>query len=140
MDPVKVGFKETKEVLDAMIALGKAIEASMEDDKLNLLDVPNFIPFLTKILPAIEGVEQVPFEFKVAEKAEIEELKDYLKSNLDLQDDQLETFIEDAFKVALDIFMLVNLYFLKKDDENVDSDNAVGPNTPADEVPSDESK
>lgn len=119
MDPVKVGFKETKEVLDAMIALGKAIEASMEDDKLNLLDVPNFIPFLTKILPAIEGVEQVPFEFKVAEKSEIEELKTYLKDELDLQDDQLETFIEDAFKVALDIFMLVKLYFTK-DEEPVD--------------------
>ena len=125
MDPVQVGFKETKEVLDAMIALGKAIEASMEDDKLTLLDVPNFIPFLTKILPAIEGVEQVPFEFKVADPAEIEELKTYLKDNLDLEDDQLEAFIEDSFKVALDIFMLVKLYFLKDDKPSDDVEKEV---------------
>jgi len=115
MDPVQVGFKETKQILDAMIALGKGIESSLSDGQLNLLDIPNFIPFLTLIMPALEGAEQVPFEFKVADPAEIEELKQYLRDNLDLEDDQLETFIEDSFKVALDIFMLINLYFLKKD-------------------------
>jgi len=124
MNPVQVGFKETKQVLDAIIALGKGIESSMADGKLNVLDIPNFIPFLTLILPAIEGSEQVPFEFKVADPAEIEELKAYLKENLDLADDQLETFIEDSFKVALDIFMLVKLYFIKPDAEAVSEDNA----------------
>jgi hypothetical protein len=111
MDPVKVGLKETKEVLDAMIALGKGIEKSLEDGKFNLMDIPNFIQFLTLILPAIEDADQVPFEFSVADPEDIEELKQYLNENLDLADDKLEAFIEDAFKVALDIFMLVKLYF-----------------------------
>ncbi len=111
MDPVKVGFEETKQVLDAMISLGKGIERSLEDDKITIMDIPNFIEFLTLIMPAIEGVENVPFEFKVADPEQIAQLKEYLNENLDLDDDQLEQFIEDAFKVALDIFMLVKLYF-----------------------------
>ena len=119
MDPVKVGFKETKEVLDAMIALGKAIEASMEDGKISLTDIPNVILFLTKIMPAIEGVEDVPFEFKVAEPEEIAELKAYLKKELNLEDDKIEQFIEDCFKVALDIYMLTSLYFSGDKDEDL---------------------
>jgi hypothetical protein len=114
MDPVRVGFKETKEVLDAMIALGKAIETSMEDGELKLTDIPNFILFLTRIMPAIEGVQDVPFEFQVADPEQIAELKAYLKDELDLEDDKIEQFIEDCFKVALDIYMLISLYFSGK--------------------------
>ncbi len=112
MNPVGVALKETKQILDAMIALGKGIEASMSDGKLTFTDIPNFIEFLTLILPAIEDADQVPFEFKVADPEDIQELKEYLQENLDLQDDELEAFIEDAFKVALDIFMLYKLYFM----------------------------
>jgi len=131
MDPVRVGFKETKEVLDAMIALGKAIEASMEDGKITLTDIPNFILFLTKIMPAIEGVEDVPFEFQVAKPEEIAELKAYLKEELDLADDKIEQFIEDCFKVALDIYMLTSLYFSgDKNEESLSSGDDVADATP----------
>lgn len=123
MDPVRVGFKETKEVLDAMIALGKAIEASMSDDKISLTDIPNFILFLTKIMPAIEGVENVPFEFQVADPEQIAELKQYLKDELDIEDDKVEQFIEDCFKVALDIYMLISLYFTVQTDEAETTDD-----------------
>lgn len=112
-DKVQVGFTETKQVLDAMIALGKAFEQSLKDGKLNLLDVPNFIAFFTLILPAIEDISEVPFEFQVSDPEQIAELKQYLQENLDLDDDQLEAFIEDAFKVALDLFAFVKLYFIK---------------------------
>lgn len=131
MDRVKVGFKETKEVLDAMIALGKAIEASMEDGEIRLTDIPNFILFLTKIMPAIEGVEDVPFEFQVAKPEEIAELKAYLKEELDLADDKIEQFIEDCFKVALDIYMLTSLYFSgDKVEESIPEDGDVADANP----------
>jgi len=120
MNPVGVALKETKQILDAMIALGHGIEASYEDGKLSFTDIPNFIEFLTLILPAIEGADQVPFEFKVADPEDIAELKEYLQANLDLRDDELEAFIEDAFKVALDIYMLYKLYFMKEDTTNGD--------------------
>lgn len=110
-EKVQVGFTETKQVLDAMIALGKGFEASLADGKLSLTDIPNFIAFFTLIMPALDNIDEVPFEFTVSDPEQLDELKAYLKDNLDLEDDQLEAFIEDAFKVALDIYALVKLYF-----------------------------
>lgn len=133
-----IGFKETKEVLSAMIALGKGIEASMEDGKLTLTDLPNFVVFLFKLIPAIEGADEIPFEFAVTDPEEIAALKQYLVDELDLEDDELEGFIEDAFKVALDIFMLVKLYFTDRNkpkdeqtketaEEDINDQDAVNP-------------
>ena len=112
-DPVLVGLKETKEVLDLVITLGKGIEASMEDDKITLGDLPNFFNVLFQIVPAIEGIDQVPMEFKLASDEEAEELKQYLRDELDLQDDEMEAFIEEAFNVVLTIWQVVKKFFLK---------------------------
>lgn len=112
MNPVIVGMTETKQAVDFAIALGKAIEVSAEDGNWNLLDIPNFIPALAKLLPAIEGADQIPFEFQALTPEQLDELKAYVTAELDLNDDQVEAFIEDAFKVLLDIFMLVKLYFI----------------------------
>jgi len=110
---VLVGLTETKQAIDFAIALGKGIEKSSADGKWNLVDIPNFIPALAALLPAIEGADQIPFEFKALTTEQIDELKAYVNANLDLEDDQTEAFIEDAFKVMLDIFMLVKLYFMQ---------------------------
>lgn len=112
MDPVKVGLDETKQAVDFAIGLGKAIEASAEDGVWNLMDIPNFIPALLKLFPAIEGADQIPLEFAQLTPDQITELKAYVTEQLDLNDDEVEAFIEDAFKVMLDVFMLVKLYFL----------------------------
>lgn len=113
---VLVGLTETKQAVDFAIALGKGIEASAQDGKWNLIDIPNFIPALAQLLPAIEGLDQVPLEFAALTPEQIDELKAYVNANLDLSDDEVEAFIEDAFKVMLDIFMLVKLYFNKGTD------------------------
>ncbi len=110
---VLVGLTETKQAVDFAIALGKGIEASAQDGKWNLVDIPNFIPALAQLLPAFEGADQIPFEFTALSPEQIDELKAYVNANLDLADDEAEAFIEDAFKVMLDIFMLVKLYFMK---------------------------
>jgi hypothetical protein len=112
-DSVLVGFKETKEVLDLVIALGRGVEESLEDDKLTLTDIPNFFPVLWKIRDAVEGVNVVPMEFKLASDEEAEELKQYLRDELDLADDQMEEFIEEAFNIVLTIWQVVKKFFLK---------------------------
>lgn len=119
MEPIKVGFTETKQALDLAIALGKGIEASLEDEKLDFKDIPNFIPAFMILFKVIEGAEDIPMEFSVASPEEVEELKAYVKANLDLEDDRIEGFIEDSFKVLLDIFMVYRLYFAPKPPEEV---------------------
>lgn len=109
--PVKIGFKETKEAIDLAIALGRGIEKSLGDDKINFTDIPNFIPATMLLFQAIDGIEDVPLEFSVSSKEEIDELKAYVQSQIDLEDDKLESFIEDSFKVLLDIYVIYKAYF-----------------------------
>jgi len=113
MSKVTVGFKETKEVVDLVISLGKGIESSMEDDKITLSDLPNFFPVFINLIPAIEGIDQVVLEFKLASPEEADELKAHLRAELNLEDEEMEKFIEDAFAVVLDIWNVVKTYFLK---------------------------
>lgn len=115
MEKVTVGLKETKEVIDFAIALGTGVEASLEDKKITFTDLPNFFPALFKIKDAIEDIDQVPLEFKLATTEELEELKQYLRDTLDLKDDQMEEFIEDAFGVILDIWHLSKKYFIESE-------------------------
>lgn len=114
---VSISFEQTKQMLDAAIALGQGFEKSLADGKLSLLDIPNFIAFFTVLIPAIEGAEEIPYEFATSDPEQLEELKQYLKTKLDLEDDQLESFIEDAFDVLTKIYALVKLYFIKTNDE-----------------------
>lgn len=120
MDPVKVGLVETKQAIDFAIALGKAVENSQEDGVWNLMDIPNFIPAIVKLLPAVQGGDQIPIEFVQLTPEQLDELKAYVTAELDLNDDEVEAFIEDAFKVMLDIFMLVKLYFTPSEDVTTD--------------------
>lgn len=112
-EKITVGFKETKEVLNFVIPLVKAGDTALEDGKIQLTELVLFIPALLKFKDAIEGVDQVPFEFKLATAEEANELKAYLKAELDLRDDQMEQFIEDAFGVVLDIWQLIKTYTFK---------------------------
>ena len=110
---VVVGFKETKEVIDLAIALGSGIAKSLEDDKITFEDLPNFWAVIFAVMPAFEGLDQVAIEFQLATEEETAELKAYIKEQLDLPDDKLEEFIEDAFAVVIDIWMLVKRYFME---------------------------
>lgn len=116
MEKIIVGFKETKQVIDLAIAIGDGIVLSLKDDKLTLSDLPNFFGVILKIMPAVEGIEDVALEFKLATEEETEELKLYVKDKLDLEDEQIEEFIEDAFAVVLDIYHLLKRYFLVAED------------------------
>ena len=113
MSKVTVGFKETKEVVDFVIDLSDGIVSTMQDDEVTLSDIPNFFPAVFSLLPAIQGVDQVVLEFKLATPEEAEELKAHLRERVDLEDDDMEKFIEDAFAVVLDIWNVVKTYFLK---------------------------
>jgi hypothetical protein len=112
MEKVIVGFDETKQVIKLVIGIGRGIELSLKDDKFTLADLPNFFAVIMDLLPAIDGIEDVALEFKLATEEEVEELKAYVKAELDLEDDKVEEFIEDAFAVVLDIYHVLKRYFI----------------------------
>lgn len=108
---VSLGLKETKEAVDFAISLGMAIDGALEDGKVSFTDIPLFLPTFIKLVPAIEGADQIPLEFKLATQEEIDELKEFIRTKLELRDEDLEKFIEDSFAVILTIWTLVKTYF-----------------------------
>ena len=106
----QVGFKETKEVLEFVIPVVKGFTQISEDGKVEIHELIVFLPTLLKLKDAIEGVDQVPLEFKLATPEEAEELKQYLRDELDLADDKMEEFIEDSFALVLDLYKLIQKF------------------------------
>jgi hypothetical protein len=116
-------FKETKDVIDFAIAVGKGYEISMDDGKLTWTDLPNLMEAVMKIGPALTGFGDIKLEFKMATKEEALELIEYVKENVELKNKTAEAFIEDAFALVVDLWHLINTYFLKANDvESGDSE------------------
>lgn len=111
---VEVSSKDLKEVVSFVIAMGTGIEKSLkEDGQLTISDLPNLFPALFKIMPAIEGLENVPVYIKAMNKEEADEIFEYVKTELELESDQVEGFIEDAVRVILDLWVVLSKYFFK---------------------------
>jgi hypothetical protein len=105
-----VGFKETKEALTFVFKLIDGIKAAEADKSITITDIPVFFPALLALTPAIVGANQIPLEIKAITEEEATELKTWVKENYDVSDDKLEQFIEDAFAIVLDIWIVVNRY------------------------------
>ena len=89
MDKVIVGFKETQEALTFVFSLAKGVQNSFSDDgKFTITDLPKFLPALLDLKDAYQGADQIPLEFKMANQAEADELKVWVKENFDIADDQ----------------------------------------------------
>jgi len=117
-DKLTVGFKETKEGLTFVFALVKGITSALKDDgKITVGDLPHFLPSLLSVKGALEGIDKVPVEFKLASQAEADELKVWIKKEFDIPDDKMEQFIEDAFAVLLDMWVFTSRYLISQTQE-----------------------
>lgn len=114
MPVIKLGTKEIKEVLAFSIALGKGIEQSLKDDKFSLSDIPNFMGAFMKLIPAMTGLDEVKLELVAAGPEEVAELKEYVQTELDLDNDSIEELVEASLAVIFDIWNLVNKFFIQK--------------------------
>lgn len=108
---VTAGFTEVKDVLLLMFVGARAYEKAKADGEFNLGDLQYVIPVLLKLYPAIENFDQVKLELLMATPEEKEQLKIWIQENLELEDDQVEKFIEASFAVMLDLWMLIQVFF-----------------------------
>ena len=137
---VEISAKDLKEVVSFVIAVGDGIEKSLADDgKLTITDMPKLFPALFKIMPAIEGAENIPVYIKAMDKAEADDLFEYVKTELELEDSAVEGFIEDATRIVLDLWVVLGKYFFKTvpgSEEQPSDLNGETPNTDNPEVAS----
>ena len=115
----EISIKDLREVADFMINLGQGIDNSLKDDGvLTVSDLPNILPTLMSVVPALEGIGNVPITIKAMSEDEKNELYKYIADKLTLSDKDTEKFIEDALRVVLDLWMVINKYFLKAIPDN----------------------
>ncbi len=99
-------IKETKELVRFGMNLGNALQAAMEDNKIDFMDTIKFLPVLKDLKPAIDGIMSIPEELADLSNEEKEELMDFCKSEFDLEDDELEAKIEMGFDVGITLLHL----------------------------------
>lgn len=69
------GIKETKDLFSLVGATVTAVEASLEDGKINLIDLGNFVTALAALPAAITGIQEIPKEITDLDDDEIEQLR-----------------------------------------------------------------
>lgn len=101
-----MGIKEIKEVLTLMSSVIKAVDAATKNG-LSWDDFYHFVPVVPKVFPALEGIENVDDELFDLTEEELDELKVFVKDELDIPDNQVEMFIEKGLSIALDTAFLI---------------------------------
>ena len=97
--------KEFYDVVDALIELGHTIEASLKDDgKITWKDLPKFAGFSFKLLSALIGANKIRDELMSWDDDDHEELVDYIRENLDYDDDEKEEYAEDLAEMVIDFY------------------------------------
>lgn len=99
-------MKETKELLKLGIEVQKAISDALEDGKVNLLDLGEFIPVISSAGKAIDGIGKVKAELAAMTPEQKQELKDYVAKEFDLDNDKIELLIEDTINTVLELYEL----------------------------------
>ena len=106
-----MGFTETKQVISFVYSLITAWKKADEDKEITVWDAQYLIPVILLFKDAFENIENVELELKMATVAEGEELKKWVSELVDLQDKTVEQFIEACFAVALDLAMIIRVFF-----------------------------
>lgn len=115
MDPVKLGTQDLEEAVDFAFNLADGIEKSLEDGKISLGDSPKFLKSLMSAPKAIEGINNVPVEIADLDEFELARIVDKVKARFDIDDDNLEIYVEDAFEHAVGLAVAIaNIRKLKK--------------------------
>jgi hypothetical protein len=99
----KYGVEETKDLFELGFAVALAVKAANADGKINLFDLPQAIPLLSKVSAAVEDFSQVPSELGEIDEADAKALLDYAKSHLPevTSDDELRHKLYVYVKLGL---------------------------------------
>jgi hypothetical protein len=106
----KYGIKETKEGLALVFSIMNAAGKTLEDGRVNLLDVPYWLPVASKAAPAIENFKSIWPEIKDFQGTEIEELKRWGNAEFDIPQDEFEAYFELGYAILLDLSKLVSQF------------------------------
>jgi hypothetical protein len=95
------GIDDIVDVLDFLFASKDAYVDARKDGKVNWADLPKFIAPVTKLPPAINGIENIPAQGKDLSEDEITFLIERYKEHLPGDDERKRELILDAVEKGL---------------------------------------
>ena len=91
-------IKNTKEVIALLASLVKAIDRANEDGTINVMDLDELVSVFPKVIPAIEGIDEVPNEVKDIDVLELEEITELVAELIgEVAGDKYEEIGEQLF-------------------------------------------
>ncbi len=105
----KYGIKETKEVVGFALSVGEGV-AALADGGLSLGDIFKFVEAAKRAPAGMAGLVLVPSELSELDDAEKAELKAFVAADFDIAQDGIESAIEMALSIAVDLSDLVALF------------------------------
>ena len=105
------GINETLDVVRFGVAVGNALGKAYADKKFEVSDLLFLVDSLTKLPPALAGLEKVPEELKDLDAEEREQLLETIAKEFDIPQDNVESIIEDAIKLGVAIALFIRKHF-----------------------------
>lgn len=107
-------IKETKEALNFAFDVFGAIQASSEDGKITVADVPHFLQVAMKAPEAVKGINFVPGELMQLDASGNEEIKQLVAERFNISNDAAEPYYEQILIHFIGLYRAgARLYHLK---------------------------
>lgn len=99
------GIKETRELFDLGLALGKAAAGALDDGALKIEDLVLLVPAFSLVGPAFSNLDKVPKELSELDEEDAKSLMEYAKEKLPdvLEEDKLRLKVEKGLALALSL-------------------------------------
>lgn len=109
MNEEKLGIAEVKSVLLMGLSTGELLDSLV--DGVGISDLKPLLKTGLSVKPAIDAINSGKFipELKDLDDAEKTELKQFIRDNFDLKEDNLEIQIEAGLEIAVDLCDLLKI-------------------------------
>lgn len=105
------GVDYSKKAIKSLAEIAVKIESKNEDGKVTLMEAFSVaIGNFNSIVSVIKNASYLKKEYLDYTDEERAEIQEYLKEELDLEDDVVEVLIEKTFNVAIDLADLIESY------------------------------
>jgi hypothetical protein len=104
---MKLGIKETKEMVAFIVALANSLGQSLEDGELGVTDILNFLEPLSLSGEAISGSTEVAKELVDLDESEKAEILSYIKETFSIPEKNVEDIVECSLNVIGELHTLI---------------------------------
>ena len=101
------GIEKLKNALAFAINLGEALDKRLEDGKLSFVEGITLIPSLKDLPEVISSSKDIWKEFLDLDSTEKDELISFIETELDLENDKVEDFIQTSLKFVSELSVFV---------------------------------